>query len=556
MKFVCRSQCALVAALSCLLLGAARAQPPGQNAAQGNVGGLGIGGVGFGPGGGVALGGPGVVAGGQGGAANADFDSLIDLITSTVEYDSWMENGTGQGEIQPFPSGVYVDASGALSIGRGERKAAELEKIAARGASRTGEGEAPSEPELSRGAGSAGASPSPSKSPDARAASALRFVSLPRLERAIAARQAAHEPLEPAMLTLAGLQRIEFVVVYPDSGDLVLAGPAGDWRAEQGALVSVDTGEPVVRLDDLLTLLRRRAAEGNAAFGCKIVPRQEGLAAVQDYLARTSDKPLARGGRGQWLADLRNALGEQDVEFMGIEADNRVARLILAADFHMKLIGMGLAKGVPGVPSYLATVRLGPDGRPPAMTVIRWWFSMPTSLVEASADRHAFALPDTCVEVLSENELLAARGERVHTGESDDLTAGFARAFTEHYAELAAKYPVYGEMHRVFELALALAVVEQEGLFAQAGWQPTHLLSAAALRLPRVTTPRTVQTVINHRVIARRHVVAGVSGGVWLDPLKQIELTAADAAAGKLQEVSVAQRTAPADNAAVNWWWD
>lgn len=32
-----------------------------------------------------------------------DFDSLIDLIVSTIEHESWMENGTGEGEIQPFP---------------------------------------------------------------------------------------------------------------------------------------------------------------------------------------------------------------------------------------------------------------------------------------------------------------------------------------------------------------------------------------------------------------------------------------------------------------------
>jgi hypothetical protein len=36
--------------------------------------------------------------------SGADFDSLIDLIVVTVERDSWMESGTGQGEIQPFPS--------------------------------------------------------------------------------------------------------------------------------------------------------------------------------------------------------------------------------------------------------------------------------------------------------------------------------------------------------------------------------------------------------------------------------------------------------------------
>ncbi len=46
--------------------------------------------------------------GGLGGAAQADFDSLIDLIVSTVEHDTWMENGTGQGEIQPFPTNLSL----------------------------------------------------------------------------------------------------------------------------------------------------------------------------------------------------------------------------------------------------------------------------------------------------------------------------------------------------------------------------------------------------------------------------------------------------------------
>jgi general secretion pathway protein D len=46
--------------------------------------------------------------GGLGGAASADFDSLIDLIISTVEHDSWLENGTGEGEIQPFPNNLSL----------------------------------------------------------------------------------------------------------------------------------------------------------------------------------------------------------------------------------------------------------------------------------------------------------------------------------------------------------------------------------------------------------------------------------------------------------------
>jgi len=54
--------------------------------------------------------------GGLGGAASADFDSLIDLIVSTVEFDSWMENGTGEGEIQPFPTNLSLVISQTQSV--------------------------------------------------------------------------------------------------------------------------------------------------------------------------------------------------------------------------------------------------------------------------------------------------------------------------------------------------------------------------------------------------------------------------------------------------------
>lgn len=37
-----------------------------------------------------------------------DYDALIDLIVSTIEHDSWMENGTGDGEIQSYPPGMLV----------------------------------------------------------------------------------------------------------------------------------------------------------------------------------------------------------------------------------------------------------------------------------------------------------------------------------------------------------------------------------------------------------------------------------------------------------------
>lgn len=54
--------------------------------------------------------------GGLGGAASADFDSLIELITSTVASDTWAENGGGEAEIRPFPTNLSLVVSQTQSV--------------------------------------------------------------------------------------------------------------------------------------------------------------------------------------------------------------------------------------------------------------------------------------------------------------------------------------------------------------------------------------------------------------------------------------------------------
>ena len=55
------------------------------------------------------------------------------------------------------------------------------------------------------------------------------MISLTRLERQIQIGLAMNRPPTETMQVLAGLQHIRYVFVYPESGDLVIAGPAGDW---------------------------------------------------------------------------------------------------------------------------------------------------------------------------------------------------------------------------------------------------------------------------------------------------------------------------------------
>ncbi len=492
--------------------------------------------------------------GNTGGAANADFDSLMDLIVSTVAPDTWAENGGGQAEIRPFPTGVLVDAPGTLKLVT-STPATELTATRAAAAQLSVDGHAESTV--------AGSHLNHPRS-NPRRPSHLRCISLPRLEQEIIRRQAAHEPFDSALLALAGLQRIQYIFLYPDTGDVVLAGPAGDWAVDlQGRIRSVSAdqpgaGRPIVRLDDLLTLLRRAQQSSASFFGCTINPRPAALAATQAYLDKTSPHPLQPSRRDAWLDKLRTTLGQQDVEIFGIDPTSHVARVLVEADIHMKLVGMGLADGTPGVENYLDSVknsqRAGASP-PPSMSVLRWWFALHYAAIRTSPSGNAYELVGDGARVLSENELLAAQGQRVHTGQSDPLNQKFADSFTAHFAALTDKYPVYGELRTIFDLALVVALLDADKLADRAHWKPTRLLDQEKLRLPQWPIPREVVTVANYVEVNRRQLIAGVSGGVMVDTKATLaNRTAASPVAESLRDSIFSAATQNSEP--ITWWWD
>ena len=463
----------------------------------------------------------------QGGSQNADFDSLMDLITSTVMPDSWVDNG-GTADIRPFPGGVWVDASGVLR-------------------------QAEPQTQVTTVSLNVPAQPAAILSSDARKEAKLRCVSLPRLEAAIYQHMCQGKPLDESMLVLAGLQRIEYVYIYPELGDVVIAGPAGDWALDaEHRLVATDTGEPVVRLDDLITLLRRERDQHHKPFGCSITPRQANLQATQDFLTQSSAKPLAPGkrARDRWLTELRAALGRQDIEVFGLDPGTHAAHVLVKADHHMKQVGIDLAEGVPGVESYLDTVARDPDAQP-AMNVLRWWFATNYQGLARNAEGTAIQLVGPGVCVLSENELLTKRGERIHTGKADDATQGFAHQFTAEFASLSQKYPVYGELRNLFDLAIVAALLDSDDLYGVSGWDPALLLDAEHLPLPKYNAPKEVDTIMNHRVVDKTKILAAVSGGVWIDSQGVLQTSAA--ATDKLDYY---YEQKPAQLPPGTWWWD
>ncbi|WP_144975622.1 DUF1598 domain-containing protein [Bremerella volcania] len=466
----------------------------------------------------------------RGGGVTPDFDQLIDLITTTVEPESWEELG-GPGSIAPFPTGVYVDSEGTLKRVKQLSNDSLLSEIH-------------------------DSSKIITTDQNVSTQSVLRKVSLTRLEKEAQLRWALGRDPTDTMRNLAGIYEVKYLLVYPETGEIVIAGPAGPWHANaEGRHVNVSTGRPVLQLDDMVVLLRN-AMEEHGKFGCAITPTQSGLKSAQEYIDVTSAKPLHPRQRDQWLEGLRAAVGKQNITVHGVSPDTRVGQIIVEADYHMKRIGMGLEDGTAGVPSYLEMVTIPPGGSPPPMDVLRWWFTLDYRNISVTKERDAFALQGPGVKVLSENEHLDAQGQRIHTNASTALNATFARNFSTNYAALAVKYPIYAELKNVFDLAMICSLIENERLADQVDWSLTHFGSKGSYQVATGSPPTVVDTIMNMRVIDKKHIIAGVSGGVSFDPsdmLTDDQLTVDEYG---LMTADHKASGVPKTIKHHGWWWD
>jgi hypothetical protein len=119
-------------------------------------------------------------------------------------------------------------------------------------------------------------------------ASELRLVSLKQLEHA--ARESGvktAEDLPDDLRFLAGLQRIQYVLVYPETKDIVLAGPGEGWKVgDDGSVVGETTGRPVLLLEDLLVALRTVDIARQGGISCSIDPTTEGRQRLDALLAQ------------------------------------------------------------------------------------------------------------------------------------------------------------------------------------------------------------------------------------------------------------------------------
>lgn len=373
----------------------------------------------------------------------------------------------------------------------------------------------------------------------------LRMISLRALEEVCAdAVKNNFGRLPEEVRFLAGIQRIQYIFVYPEEHDIVLAGPGEGWELDENAnVVGVTTGRPVLRLDDLLVALRYVNEARTDGISCSINPTPEGNAALGQVL-----KQQRRRGRlipRQLEPVIKQAFGPQMVSVSGIPGSTHFARVLVAADYRMKRLAMKLDNApVSGLPSYIDLIK---GSRKASNVNPRWWMACDYEPLAASDDGFAWELRGPGVKVMTEDDLVAADGSVTATGRASRPAQRWADLMTGSYDNLSVKDAVFGELRNLMDMCVIAAVLEKNRLTEKAGLSiPLLTDQASELKLETWNAPKQVPPEVSF-LRARDSWIVTASGGV------QVESWQAASRTERSPSVSVIRKQAV--RSGQGFWW-
>ncbi|MGH7194752.1 MAG: DUF1598 domain-containing protein, partial [Candidatus Saccharimonadales bacterium] len=345
---------------------------------------------------------------------------------------------------------------------------------------------------------------------------------------------------------LAGLQRVEYVLVYPEQNDIVLVGYGEGWKVdERGNVVGAKNGRAVMQLDDLLVALRTADAAARGGITCSIDPTEEGLARMQKMQSQLLQRDL---NPNDVAAALQRALGPQTISFRGVSPKSRFAHILLAADFRMKRLAMNFDPApVKGLPSYLQMIKH--TKQPGIQKVLpRWWLATDYEPLLTDGKGLAWQLRGQGVKCMSEDDFVAADGTRRRLGKSSKEAERWAELMTKHYDALSAKEPIFGELRNCMDLAVVAALIFKENLAGRVGLDLGAFIDPNGYPTEEFNAPKEVDTKVSFIETANSYLLSA-SGGV--------ELTSWQAAAEQETSDELASlRGGLADGRGELWWWN
>ncbi|MGQ9505622.1 MAG: DUF1598 domain-containing protein [Thermogutta sp.] len=370
-----------------------------------------------------------------------------------------------------------------------------------------------------------------------------RAISLRGLEEQVAAAIRSGQSVPDEVACLGGITRIEYVLVYPDKKDIVLVGPAEPWRIhESGYPVGVQSGKPIILLDDLIVALRVAFNPQRTVISCSIDPTAEGIQRLRTFVrSREAGSDPAR-----LAASLEQVLGNQVVTITGVPENTHFARVLAAADFRMKQISMGVQPApVAGLPSFPTLVRT--SGRVPGNMMPRWWLAPDYEPLLRDEAGLTWKFQKAGVKTLVEADIRGATGEREKTVEAAPVYRKWAELMTARYEDLAKADPVFGQVRNCMDLATVAALIASENLLKKADLELPTILKDDGLRLAEMEPAKFVSSKS----------VFGRVGRNWMFVTGGVEINAWELASRQsISTELVALRQQLTIPAGENWWSD
>ena len=373
----------------------------------------------------------------------------------------------------------------------------------------------------------------------------MRMISLKGLEAQIAKAEADGQPLPADVQFMAGLQRLEYVIVDKENNDILLAGPAEPWTVtESGAVVGKATGTPVLHLEDFIVAMRSvNDARQGQGVSVSIDPTAEGARTLQRVLNGLKSFHPNMADR------IAEAYGPQQVSLTGVPKDSRFSQILVAADYKMKRLAMGLeASPIEDFPSLLEIARRK-DARFKTASP-RFWMECNYEPVAKDADGTIFKIRGSGVKALTEDQFFDKDGNRKLKAKTNKFAKAWADSMTERYDELSVAEPVFRELRNLMDMSVAAAIIEQNRLTAMANVELPNIRGTADqfVSLPAWNVPTTIPAECSFVHLSRTWLVTA-SGGVQVDSWAVASESEVSDDVGEVAQVAMV-RTAE------RWWWN
>jgi hypothetical protein len=280
---------------------------------------------------------------------------------------------------------------------------------------------------------------------------------------------------------------------------------------------------PPLFTDDLViafrnTWMKYGTLRGNTYFysnpGCTIDPDPAILRQLEVIGKNMNEAKSAAEVEKEIQAWHLTCRSPQTVGVIGIPFDTRFGWVMVKADYDMKRIVDGSdSMEIPGFQSQTEMIMeqarndfmKGKELSGPLSFMNRYWFCPGKNLYE---EDEGIAVVKQCPIMLStEEEYLSKKGNVVGKGQSSPFALKFAKAFTEHYADIARKRPIYTELESLFRFVAVVKIIKFKDADKKAGLDLKYFLDRHSVSATPVS--RELQGISNARQFNERKDYAG-----------------------------------------------